>query len=138
MSLSLLSRNQEKLFRTIWGQYSSTLQSKIKSLSEYHIRSSDLGAPWLLKELKKATSGIDAKADPRLTLIDSLYGIFCMKQGATESNDCYIERFKANMSTVELACGSNVFCCTELMNKVGAAPTNDILRKNATALRQYL
>ena len=41
----------------------------------------------------------------------------------TESNDCYFKRFKANVSTVELAQGSSVYCNTELMIKAGATPT---------------
>ena len=82
--LTLLTRNQEKVFGIIWGQCSAALQSKLKSLAEYEDRSSSLDSLWLLKELKKATAVIDTKAEPRSTLIDSLFGIFKMRQGATE------------------------------------------------------
>ena len=120
---SNLIRNVEQVFGIIWGQCSSALQSKIKSLADYNDKSGDLDTLWLLKELKKATSGIDAKAEPRSTLVDSLYGMFRMRQRATESNDSYMERFKANASTVELAQGHNIFCCLKLIKKASADPT---------------
>ena len=136
--LTLLTRNQEKVFGVIWGQCSAALQSKIKSLAEFEDKSSSLDSLWLLKELKKATAGIDAKAEPRSTLIDSLFGIFKMRQGATESNDCYIERFKSNVSTVELSRGANVFCCTELMDKAGSSPTPDEISAESDRFKAML
>ena len=136
--LTLLTRNQEKVFGVICGQCSAALQSKIKSLAEFEDKSSSLDSLWLLKELKKATAGIDVKAEPRSTLIDSLFGIFKMRQGATESNDCYIERFKSNVSTVELSRGANVFCCTELMDKVGSSPTPDEISAESDRFKAML
>ena len=107
--LSHLSRNIEKVYGIVWGQCSSALQAKIKSVSGYHEKSSTLDCLWLLQELKKATSGINAKADPVDTIIDAYYIIFRMRKGPTEANDSYMERFRANIDTVELAQGQNVF-----------------------------
>ena len=85
----------------------------------------ELDALWLLQELKKATSGIDAKAEPRSTLIDSLFGIFKMRQGPTEANDTFLERYKSNIGVVELSFGDYIFCCTKVMVKVATVPTDD-------------
>jgi len=120
-----LTRNVEKTYGIIWGQCSSALQSKIKSVSEYTSKSMELDALWLLQELKKTTSGIDSKAEPRSTLIDSFFGIFKIQQGPTEANDAFLERYKANVGVVELAAGDYIFCCNRLMTKVNAEPTDD-------------
>ena len=76
---------------------------------DYEEKSLDLDVMWLIKELKKATSGIDKIADPRATLIQSLAILFKMKQGNTEANDNFLDRFKANVATVMLASGENIY-----------------------------
>ena len=47
----------------MWGQNSAALQAFIKGLSEYEDHAASFDVIWLLKELKKATSGIDSKAN---------------------------------------------------------------------------
>ena len=48
-----------------------------------------------------------------------------MKQGGSEANDNYLERFKANVGVVELAQVRNVFCSREIIQN--PTPTsNDI------------
>ena len=48
-SKSILSRNLEKTYGIIWGQCSSALQSKVKSITSYNIKSTELDALWLLQ-----------------------------------------------------------------------------------------
>ena len=109
----------------LWEQCSSALQSKIKSLSDYHTKSGDLDALWLLKELRKSTAGLNVKAEPRSNIIDTVSELFRMKQGRTESNDSYFEVFKVNLSTLELAGGSHFFCSEGNMTKANSTPTSD-------------
>jgi hypothetical protein len=71
----------------------------------------------LAKDLKKATAGLDSKTDPRYSMIDAVGYLFKMKQGASEANDSYLDRFKSAVITVELAQGANVFYSTEVMDK---------------------
>ena len=77
----------EKLFGLIWGQCSSQLQSTIKGLTGFSDMYDDFDVVWLITELKKSTSGIDSKSDPRLTLHKALAELYRLKQGETESND---------------------------------------------------
>ena len=77
---------------------------------------------WLVEELKKATSGIDNMSDPRDTLLDSLAVFFKMTQGATEANDQFLDSFKANVSTIELAGGSDFLCPASMMEKTVRHP----------------
>ena len=95
-----LTRNTEKCYGIIWGQCSAGLHARIKGHVNYEDKSIDLDVVWLVQELKKATSGIDNMSDPRDTLIDSLAVFFKMAQGATEANDQFLDRFKANVSTL--------------------------------------
>ena len=83
---------------------------------------------WLVEELKKTTSGIDNMSDPRDTLLDSLAVFFKMTQGATEANDQFLDRFKANFSTIELAGGSDFLCPTSMMDKQLAIPTKSEIK----------
>ena len=64
----VLRSNMEKLYGLLWGQCSSALQATIKGINEYEDTSDDFVPIWLLIEIKKAISGIDLKANPRLTL----------------------------------------------------------------------
>ena len=58
-----LQRNTEKAYGLIWGQCSAALQAFIKGLSEYEEHAACFDTIWLLKKLKKATLGIDSKAN---------------------------------------------------------------------------
>ena len=85
-----------KAYGIVWGQYSALLQSYVKGLEDYEIKNNKFDIIWLLKELKKATSDIDDKANSRLTLHEAISVLYKMKQGQTESNDHYLERFKTD------------------------------------------
>lgn len=63
----------------------------------------------------KKSIGIDGKDNPRGSYHDALILMYKMKQGKNEANDAYLERFKANINTVELAKGKSVFCVKEIM-----------------------
>ena len=59
-----LRRNLEKIFGIIWGQCSAGLQAYLKGLHGYQDKSATFDVVWLIKEAKKATSGIDDKMNP--------------------------------------------------------------------------
>ena len=123
-----MTRNIEQCFGIIWGQCSAGLHARIKGIPEYEEESINMNVLWLIKELKTATSGIDKTADSRFTLIDALVVLFKMKQGNTEANDNYLDRFKSNVSTVDLTSGLNVLCPTDIMDKVNAVPTTEEIK----------
>ena len=47
-----------------------------------------------------------------------------MKQGDTEANDNYLERFKSNIMTVELTGSKRFFCSKGIMTKNNDDPTD--------------
>ena len=110
-------RNTEKAFGIIWGQCSLALQADIKGNSNYEEKANKFDILWLLIELKKAVSGIDDKVNPHLTLHEAVATLYKMKQGQSESNEHYLECFKANINTVTLAKGDHIFCSDELLSR---------------------
>ena len=109
-----LRRNLEKSYGLIWGQCSVGLQAYIKGTSAYSAMSQIFNVVWLLHELKKATSGIDDKANVYVNMHDALSILYKMRQGLQESNDHYLARFKANVTAVKLTGGDHVFFSPKL------------------------
>ena len=104
-----LRRNMQKSYALIWGQCSTQLQEYVKGQSEYTKHSATSNVVWLLKELKKATSGVDSKANGWMNMQDAIAALYRMKQGPSESNEHYMERFKANITAIELTKGDHIF-----------------------------
>ena len=88
----------------------------VKGDEAYSARSSSHDLIWLLKQVKKITSGVDVKSNPRVTMFQALLTIFNMTQQGNESNDSYMRRFESNVHTAELAKGGHVFCSHELVS----------------------
>ena len=66
-------------------------------------------ALWLLREIKKTTSGIDDKANAYVSMHDVISQLYRMKQGSQKANDNYLVRFKTNVAAVELTGGRHIF-----------------------------
>ena len=112
-----IRRNIQSAFSLIWGQCSSALQAYVKGLDGYEEATEDYDVTWLLREIKKACSGIDSKANPYITLHDAIGLLYRMRQGQTEPDDSYVERFKNNVATVEMVQGSNLFYSPGIVGK---------------------
>ena len=102
-----LRRNMQKAYGLVSGQYSTALQSYIKGLEEYIIESATNNIICLLKELKKATSGVDSKAKVCMNMQDAIICLNRMKKGSLESNEDYQEHFISNVTAVELTKGNH-------------------------------
>ena len=109
-----LRRNLEKSYGLIWGQCSAGLQAYIKGTSAYATMSPIFNVVWLLHELKKATSGIDDKANMYVNIHDAMSTLYKMRQGSQESNNHYLARFKANVTAVKFTSGDHVFFSPKL------------------------
>ena len=134
-----LRRNVEKIFGIVWGQCSSALQSNIKAITEFSEKHDILDTIWLIRELKKATSGIDNKSYPEMNILDAIGQLFETKQGENESNDRFLERFKSSINTLELSQGKYVFCPTALIKPADlVTPTNDELEQECEKMKAAL
>ena len=109
-----LRRNLEKSYGLKWGQCCVGLQPYIKGTSMYAAMSPIFNVVWLLHELKKATSEIDDKANMYVNMHDAMSTLYKMRQGSQESNDHFLARFKANVTTVKLTGGDHVFFSPKL------------------------
>ena len=120
-----LEENISKVYSIVWRQCTSALQAVIKGVDGYGEKAAIHDLVWLLKEIKKVVSGVDAKSNPHETLLEALLTLFNMRQQPNETNDHYLTRFKANVHTVEMAKGGHVFCSHELLSCVDDdAPTD--------------
>ena len=117
-----LRRNIEKSYGLIWGQCSSGLKQYIKGLADFKVKSVKFDAVWLLRELKKATSGIDNKANTYVSKHRAIGKLYRMRQGAQESNDHYFERFKSYITAMELAGGDHLF----ILPSIAGMKTDDM------------
>ena len=104
-----LRRNIEKSYGLIWGQCSAGLKQYIKGLADYESKSIKFDAVWLLRDLKKAMSGIDNKANTYVSKHRAIRNLYRIRQGAQESNNHYLERFKSYITAMELAGGDHLF-----------------------------
>ena len=133
-----LEDNLSKAYSLVWGQCTNALQSVIKGLDGYDEKSDDYDVIWLLTSLKKITSGVDIKANVRVTLFDAIQTLFSMRQGQFESNDSYLERFNSNIKTLEMAQGKHVLCATDLMDKNSDVPTAQEIRNEEEKFKAIL
>jgi len=109
-----MRRNVEKSYGLVWGQCSNGLQTYIKGLSSYDTQARIFDLLWLLRELKKATSGIDDRSNTYVSMHEAIANLYRMKQAAQETNDHYLARFRTNINAVELAGGAHLFFSPEL------------------------
>ena len=70
---------------------------------------------WLLHELKKATSGINDKANVYVNMHDAMSTLHKMRQGFQESDNHYLARLKANVTVVKLTGGDHIFFSPKLI-----------------------
>ena len=104
-----IRRNIQSTFGLIWGQCSSALQAYVKGQEGYLPASNDYDLKWLLREIRKASSGIDEKSNAYTTMHESIGALYRMRQGANESNDGFVERFKNAVMTVDMVQGGHLF-----------------------------
>ena len=109
-----LRRNLEKSYGLIWGQYSTSLQAYIKGTLAYAAMSPIFNVVWLLHKLKKATSGIDDKANVYKNMHDAMPTLNKMRQGNQETNNNFLYHFKAIVTTVKLTGGNHIFFSPKL------------------------
>ena len=102
-----LKNNMNKIYAIVWGQCSSSLQAVLKGDDDFERKHKKRDAVWLLEQIKVVTSGIDNKSNKYKNLLATLTQLFTMRQGDTEANDKFLNRFKSNVQTVELAGGQD-------------------------------
>ena len=74
-----------------------------------------------------------------MNLIDSIATLFAMKQGDTEPNDSFLERFKSNVNTVDLSHGKYVFCPITLIKPADlACATEEEKKKECEKMKAVL
>ena len=126
-----LRENINKLYALIMGQCTTALRSVIKGDSDFESKSRDFDALWLLEKVKKISAGVDANANPVLTLHEQLLIFLNIRQGQTESDDNYLTRFNSKAKNLELAGGEHIFCSPTILGKsLDTASPDEIKKEN--------
>ena len=134
-----LRRNIEKSYGLIWGQCSSGLKQYMKGLQSYTTNAKICDTTWLLKELKKATSGIYDQANAHVNMHRTVSNLYKMKQCVNEANDHFLDRFKSNLAALDLAGGGHLFVLPvitgeKIENMTEAEITEETEKSHATLL----
>ena len=107
--------NVKRIYGLIKGQCSHSLRALLKQEKDYEDKDRQQDVLWLLKQLKKITSGLDSKSNKRCNLFDALYAFITMRQGNDESDSAYLKRFRVNVDTLCSAGGQHILCSPDLI-----------------------
>ena len=102
--IDALRTNIAKVYGLVWGQCTTGLQAEIKSEDDYNTKASAYNTLWLLKTVKKKSSGVATRGNKYLNMLNVLTHFFRDTiQGRNESEDTWYRRFKAECDTLEVA-----------------------------------
>ena len=85
----------------VFEQFTPSLQSLMKEVSNYEKKSKYFNCLWLMEELKKIIERVDVKSNPRLSLIEKLISFINIRQFPAGINDEYLYRFKFPATKVD-------------------------------------
>ena len=111
----VLTENINRLYGIMIGQCTPSLLSTMRGDQDYDSKSRQFDTLWLLNKTKKVTAGVDTKANPALSLHEQLITFFTTRQGQSESDDDYLNRFNARLQNLELAGGKHMMYSPELI-----------------------
>ena len=122
------------------GQCSNQLQSIVIGKKEYKEKDDKNDVIWLLEQLKLGSAGIDTNSNKYDNLIEQVLTVFTMRQRDNESNDEYLNRFKSNLQTLELAGGGDVFYSKKLDGKITISTTDEHIQeaKDTTSVSHFM
>ena len=69
---------------------------------------------------------------------EAISTLYKMKQGETEINNNYLERFKSNIMTIEVKGGKYFFCSKGIMTKDNVDPTDDEIKAKEVKIQAIL
>ena len=103
-SIHVLKSNVTKIYSLVWGQCTSALQSEIKSIDDYDVHAATYDTLWLLKTVKRVSSGVVTRGNGYSNMLNVISRFFHeVYQGQNESEDSWYKRFRAECNTLKSA-----------------------------------
>ena len=99
---STLQYNIIRLYRIIWVNWYSALQSELEGNPDYSAHLSTYDCLWMLTKIKMYTSGINHTYNGCYYEVMSMRDILCLWQGWDEPIEAYYRRFEAAISTYKI------------------------------------
>ena len=109
--------NRIRLYTYVWGQCLSGIKSVVMGEDSFKEKHGRKDIIWLLQKIKLITAGLDSKSNKYDNVYEVMMTFLTMRQGETESNSDYLERFKSNAETVKLMCGLDFFVSREIIGQ---------------------
>ena len=100
-----MKSNLKKLYGLVFGDFTESVQTMIRTDSEHDEKAKVFDHAWLLQKLKTIVSSLDAKVNSRVSLHDVVLNFMLLKQFANESNEACHTRFKSMVETLKIAGG---------------------------------
>ena len=107
--------NVKNIYGLIKGQCSHSLRALLKQENDFEGRYCVQNVLWLMEKIEKITTGLDSKSNRWCNLFDALLTFITMRQGETESDTAYMNRFRVNLDTLCSAGGKHILCSPELI-----------------------
>ena len=106
--LKLMKGNLKKVYTIVFGNCTDSVQTMIKTDSEYEEKSKTFDYAWLFEKVKTIASGLDTKVNLRVSLHDAMLNFMLLKQFPNETNEAYHTKFKSMIETLKIAGGEHI------------------------------
>ena len=124
-----IKTNLKKVYGIVFGNCTESVQTMIRTDSEYEEKSKKFDHAWLFQKVKMIVSGLDTKVNLRVSLHDVIINFMLLKQFSNETNEAYHTRFKSMVETLKIAGGEHILISPEMLGKKLGEATSDELRE---------
>ena len=107
--------NIDSIHTNIWGECIEPLQNMIKHLDEFAMKYMEKDVIWILKNLKKVSTGIDSLGNKRANYFNALKHFVNMRQGILEGENCYTKQARSAIENSIFAVVRHVLCGPDTM-----------------------
>ena len=96
-----LDDNMRDIFSVVWGQCSTSMQSKIKQLDEYNDMKSDADCAWLINQVKDTIYKCEDRQQKFFAMMEARSNLETCRQHEKESDCTFFDQFKALVESFE-------------------------------------
>ena len=113
--LKLMKGNLKKVYTIVFGNCTDSVQTMIKTDSEYEEKSKTFDHAWLFEKVKTIVSGLDTKVNLRVSLHDVMLNFMLLKQFPNETNEAHHTKFKSMIETLKIAGGEHLLVSPSML-----------------------
>jgi hypothetical protein len=96
-----MESNLRAIYAIIWRQCSPMMQSKLESLHDFTVRSTDCDCVWLLKEIQGITHKFEGTRNVFISLNDAWSNYYSYRQGTHQTLHEYLKEYQSRIQVSE-------------------------------------